>query len=212
MQLLYPERWLPTDLDSEVERVINAAERRLRESVRNGSKHSGPRLARGYINEVFAAFASQACEAARQGHLTPRQVSKHVEDFLPRLFKHAFDLAKIEPVYGRHTLSLYHDFAKHADDKLQASQIWIDHLRERAEVASPTLVSAAHDVPAGLPRRFSMLWEVWKKVPAGASQKEVTALIQEKLEVGERDAQAYATLIRSDASASQDARTNWRDK
>ena len=210
--MFYPERWLRTDLNSKVERVINAAERRVRESVRNGSKHDGPRLARGYINEVFAAFASQACEAARQEYLTPREVRKHVEDFLPRLFRHAFDLTKIEPVYGRHTLSLYHDFAKHADDKLKASQIWIDHLREREEVASATPVSAAHDVPAGLPRRFSMLWEVWKKVPAGASQKEVTALIQEKLEVGPRDAQAYATLIRSDASASQDARTNWRTK
>ena len=206
--MFYPERWLRTDLNSKVERVINAAERRVRESVRIGSKHDGPRLARGYINEVFAAFASQACEAARQEYLTPREVRKHVEDFLPRLFRHAFDLMKIEPVYGRHTLSRYHDFAKHADDKLKASQIWIDHLKEREEVASATPVSAAHDVPAGLPRRFSMLWEVWKKVPAGASQKEVTALIQEKLEVGERDAQAYATLIRSDASASQDARTN----
>ena len=119
---------------------------------------------------------------------------------------------KIEPVYGRHTLSLYHDFAKHADDKLKASQIWIDHLKEREEVASATPVSAAHDVPAGLPRRFSMLWEVWKKVPAGASQKEVTALIQEKLKVSERDAQAYASLIRSDASASQDMRATRRRK
>ena len=67
------------------------------------------------------------------------------------LFRHAFDLTKIEPVYGRHTLSRYHDFAKHADEKLRASQIWIDHLREREEVASRTLVSAPHDVPAGLP-------------------------------------------------------------
>ena len=223
MQLLYPERWLSKDLNSKVERVINAAERRVRESVRNGSKHDGPRLARGYINEVFAAFASQACEAARQEYLTPQQARKHAENFLPRLFRHAFDLTKIDPVYGRHTLSRYHDFAKHtlsryhdfakhADDKLKASQIWIDHLTECEEVASATLVSVAHDVPAGLPRRVSMLWKVWKKVPADASQKEITALIQEKLKVGKRNAQAYATLIRSDASASQDARTNWRKK
>ena len=212
MQLLYSEGWLPKDLDSEVERVINAAERSLRESVRIGSKHDGPRLARGYINEVFAAFASQACEAARQEYLTPREVRIHVENFLPLLFRHAFDLTKIDPVYGRHTLSLYHDFAKHANEKLRAAQIWIDHLKEREEVASATPVSAAHDVQAGWPRRLSMLWEVWKEMPADASQKEITARIQEKLKVGERDAQAYAALIRSDASASQDARTNWRHK
>ena len=212
LQLFYPERWLPTDLNSKVERAINAAERRVRESVRNGSKHDGPRLARGYINEVFAAFASQACEAARQEYLTPQQARKHVENFLPRLFRHAFDLTKIDPVYGRHTLSRYHDFAKHADDKLKASQIWIDHLTECAEVASATLVSVAHDVPAGLPRRVSMLLEVWKKVPADASQKEITALIQEKLKVGKRNAQAYAALIRSDSSASRDGRATWRNK
>ena len=210
--MFYPERWLPTDLNSKVERVINAAERRVRESFRIGSKHDGPRLARGYINEVFAAFASQACEAARQGHLTPRQVRKHVEDFLPLLFRHAFDLTKIEPVYGRHTLSLYHDFAKHANEKLRAAQIWIDHLKEREEVAPATPVSAAHDVQAGWPRRLSMLLEVWKEMPADALQKEIAARIQEKLKVSKRDAQAYATLIRSDASASQDARTNWRNK
>ena len=192
--------------------MINAAERRVRESFRIGSKHDGPRLARGYINEVFAAFASQACEAARQEHLTPRQVRKHVAGFLPLLFRHAFDLTKIEPVYGRHTLSLYRDFAKHADEKLRASQIWIDHLKEREEVAPATPVSAAHDVQAGWPRRLSMLLEVWKEVPADALQKEITALIEEKLNVNKRDAQAYATLIRSDASASQDARTKWRKK
>ena len=210
--MFYPERWLPTDLNSKVERAINAGECSLRESVRNGSKHYGPRLALEYINVVFAAFASQACEAARQGQLTPRQVRKHVEDFLPWLFRHAFHLAKVGTVYGERGLWRYGEFKDYADEKLRASQIWADHIREREEVASPTLVSAAHDVPAGLPRRFSMLWEVWKKVPAGASQKEVTALIQEKLEVGPRDAQAYATLIRSDASASQDARTKWRNK
>ena len=212
MQLLYPERWLPKDLDSEVERVINAAERSLRESVRNGSKHSGPRLALGYINVVFAAFASQACEAARQGHLIPRQVRKHVEDFLPLLFKHAFDLAKVGTVNRERAPWCYGEFKDYADEKLRASQIWTDHLREREEVASPTLVSAAHDVPAGLPRRLSMLLEVWKEMPADALQKEIAARIQEKLKVGKRDAQAYATLIRSDASASQDARTNWRNK
>ena len=98
------------------------------------------------------------------------------------------------------------------DEKLRASQIWTDHLREREEVASRTLVSAPHDVPAGLPRQVSMLLEVWKKVPADASQKEITALIQEKLKVGKRDAQAYAALIRSAASASKDARTKWGKK
>ena len=72
--------------------MINAAERSLRESVRIGSKHCGPRLALGYINVVFAAFASQACEAARQGQLTPRRVRKHVEDFLPLLFRHALEV------------------------------------------------------------------------------------------------------------------------
>ena len=210
--MFYPERWLPTDLNSQVERVINAAERRVRESFRIGSKHDRPRLARGYINEVFAAFASQACEAARQEYLTPRQVRKHVENFLPLLFRHAFHLTKIEPVYGRHTLNLYPDFAKHADEKLRASQIWIDHLKEREEVAPATPVSAAHDVQAGWPRRLSMLLEVWKEMPADALQKEIAARIQEKLKVSKRDAQAYATLIRSDASASQDARTNWRNK
>ena len=128
------------------------------------------------------------------------------------LFRHAFDLTKIEPVYGRHTLSLHHDFAKHANEKLRASQIWIDHLKEREEVAPATPVSAAHDVQAGWPRRLSMLLEVWKEMPADALQKEIAARIQEKLKVSKRDAQAYATLIRSDASASQDARTNWRNK
>ena len=128
------------------------------------------------------------------------------------LFKHAFQLAKVGTVDRWPAPWRYGEFEDYADEKLRASQIWADHIREREEVASPTLVSAAHDVPAGLPRRFSMLWEVWKKVPAGASQKEVTALIQEKLKVSERDAQAYATLIRSDASASQDARTKWRNK
>ena len=192
--------------------MINAAERSLRESVRNGSKHSGPRLALGYINVVFAAFASQACEAARQGQLTPRQVRKHVEDFLPLLFKHAFDLAKVGTVNRERVRWRYGEFKDYADEELRASQIWTDHLREREEVASRTLVSAPHDVPAGLPRRVSMLLEVWKDVRAGTSQKEVTALIQEKLEVGPRDAQAYASLIRSDASASQDARTKWRNK
>ena len=57
-----------------------------------------------------------------------------------------------------------------------------------------------------------MLWEVWKEMPADASQKEITALIQEKLKVGKRNAQAYAALIRSDASASKDGRTTWRNK
>ena len=212
MQLLYPERWLPKDLDSEVERVTNAAERSLRESVRIGSKHCGPRLAFGYINEVFAAFASQACEAARQGQLTPRQVRKHVEDFLPLLFRHAFDLAKVGTVYRERGPWRYGEFKVYADEKLRASQIWTDYLRECEEVASRTLVSAAHDVPAGLPRRLSMLLEVLKAAPADASQKEITAQIQEKLKVSERDAQAYAALIRSDASASQDARTKWRNK
>ena len=212
MQLLYSERWLPIDLDSEVERVINAAERSLRESVRIGSKHDGPRLALGYINVVFAAFASQACEAARQRHLTLRQVRKHVEDFLPLLFRHAFDLAKVETVYRERGLWRYGEFKDYADKKLRASQIWTDHLREHEEVVPRTLVSAPHDVPAGLPRRFSMLWEAWKDVRAGTSQKEVTAQIQEKLKVGKRNAQAYAALIRSDASVSKDARTKWRNK
>ena len=210
--MFYPERWLPTDLNSKVERAINAAECSLRESVRNGSKHDGPRLALEYINVVFPAFASQLCEAARQRHLTLRQVRKHVEGFLPQLFRHAFNLAKVEPVYGRHTLSRYHDFEKHANEKLRTSQIWIDHLKEREEVAPATPVSAAHDVQAGWPRRLSMLLEVWKEVPADALQKEITALIEEKLKVTKRDAQAYATLIRSDASASTDARTKWRKK
>ena len=212
MQLLYSEWWLPKDLDSEVERVINAAERSLRESVRIGSKHCGPRLALGYINVVFAAFASQACEAARQRHLTLRLVRKHVENFLPLLFRHAFDLAKVGTVYRARAPWRYDEFKDYADEKLRASQIWTDHLRECEKVPSLTLVSAAHDVPAGWPRRLSMLLEVWKKVPADASQKEITALIQEKLKVGKRNAQAYAALIRSDASASQDARTNWRNK
>ena len=88
--MFYPERWLPTDLNSKVERAINAAECSLRESVRNGSKHYGPRLALEYINVVFAAFASQLCEAARQRHLTLRQVRKQVEDFLPLLFGTCF--------------------------------------------------------------------------------------------------------------------------
>ena len=209
MQLIYPERWLPKDLDSEVERVINTAERSLRESVRIGSKHYGPRLALGYINVVFEAFASQACKAARQGQLTPRQGRKHVEDFLPLLFSHAFDLAKVGTVYRERAPWRYGEFKDYADEKLRASQIWTDYLRE---VASRTLVSAPHDVPAGLPRRLSMLLEVLKEVPADALQKEITALIQEKLKVKKRDAQAYAALIRSDASASQDARTNWRHK
>ena len=210
--MFYPERWLPTDLNSKVERAINAGECSLRESVRNGSKHDGPRLALGYINVVFAAFASQACEAARQGQLTPRQVRKHVENFLPWLFRHAFNLAGVGTVYRERAPWRYGKFKDYADEKLRASQIWTDHLREREEVASSTLVSATHDVPAGLPRRFSMLWEVWKDVRAGTSQKEVTAQIREKLKVSERDAQAYAALIRSDASASQDMRATRRRK
>ena len=157
MQLLYSERWLPKDLDSEVERAINAAERSLRESVRIGSKHYGPRLALEYINVVFAAFASQVCEAARQRHLTLRQVRTHVEDFLPLLFRHAFDLAKVGTVYRERAPWRYGEFEDYADEKLRASQIWTDHLSEHEEVASRTLVSVAHDVPAGLPRRFSML-------------------------------------------------------
>ena len=160
MQLLYPERWLAPDLNSKVERAINAEERSLRESVRNGSKYYGPRLALGYINVVFAAFASQACEAARQGHLTPRQVRKHVEDFLPLLFGHAFDLAKVGTVYRESAPWRDGEFEDYVDEKLRASQIWIDHLKEREEVASATPVSAPHDVPAGLPRQVSMLLEV----------------------------------------------------
>ncbi len=210
--MFYPERWLPPDLNSKVERAINAAERSLRESVRIGSKHCGPRLALGYIDVVFAAFASQVCEAARQRHLTLRQVRTHVEAFLPQLFRHAFNLAKVGTVYRERAPWCDGEFEDYADEKLRTSQIWADHLREREEVASSTLVSAAHDVPAGLPHRFSMLLEVGKEVPADASQKEITARIQEKLKVGKRDAQAYAALIRSDASASQDARTNWRHK
>ena len=210
--MFYPERWLPTDLNSKVERAINAGECSLRESVRNGSKHYGPRLALEYINVVFAAFASQACEAARQGQLIPRQVRKHVEDFLPWLFRHAFDLAKVGTVYRERGLWRYGEFKDYADEKLRASQIWIDHLKEREEVAPATPVSAAHDVQAGWPRRLSMLLEVWKEVPADALQKEITALIEEKLKVSKRDAQAYAALIRSDASASQDRRATRRRK
>ena len=116
--------------------MINAAECSLRESVRIGSKHYGPRLALGYINEVFAAFASQACEAARQGQLTPREVGKHVEDFLPLLFRHAFDLAKVGTVYRERGLWRYGEFKDYAYEKLRPSQIWTDHLREQEEVAS----------------------------------------------------------------------------
>ena len=147
--MFYPERWLPTDLNSKVERAINAGECSLRESVRNGSKHDGPRLALGYINVVFAAFASQACEAARQGQLTPRQVRKHVENFLPWLFRHAFNLAGVGTVYRERAPWRYGKFKDYADEKLRASQIWTDHLREREEgqVASSTLVSAAPSGP-----------------------------------------------------------------
>ena len=124
------------------------------------------------------------------------------------LFRHAFDLAKVGTVYRERAPWRYGEFKDYADEKLRASQIWTDHLKEREELPSPTLVSAAHDVPAGWPRRLSMLLEVWKEMPADALQKEIAARIQEKLKVSKRDAQAYATLIRSDASASQDARTN----
>ena len=72
------------------------------------------------------------------------------------------------------------------------------------DTAGQLLVTAGDNPGRG---RSEAAW-----APADALQKEITALIQEKLKVKKRDAQAYAALIRSDASASQDARTNWRHK
>ena len=203
--MFYPAWWLPEDQHAAVERAINAAELTLRESVRSGSKQYGPSLAFGYIDDVFVAFASQACEAARRGHLTPRKVRAYVERFLPLLFSEAFSLAQ-----GR---TVWHDdeFEQRADERLKASELWADHLREREEVASRTHPSAAHPVLGQLPRRLSMLLKVYKEMPANLSQKEIAGLIQEKLRVSVRDAQAYASLIRSDEAVSQDKRaTRWR--
>jgi hypothetical protein len=57
-----------------------------------------------------------------------------------------------------------------------------------------------------LPNRLRQLLEIARNVSAGQSQKEIAGRIQKELGTSERDAQAYASLIRPDKSIERDRR------
>jgi len=69
--------------------------------------------------------------------------------------------------------------------------------------------STNSSVPDKLPTRLATLIGMIPEV-AGRTQKQITATIAERLKVSDRDAQAFAALIRPDEAAARDGRVKAR--